>query len=183
MTSAKEGKAVPALPQPGAAEERRRSPLDLLPPPANSSKPLTPFSIEDILSKPSGHRAPAARLLEKVAGSAGPPRNGVPAPDSPLCALEELASKTFQGLELNVLQAAEGKGRLTTGRGAGRAGAGQAASPAPCSLCGNPGVARCKEAGGPEGSGAASTFQRSGRPHRGSDRCGEEASGVRPSSH
>lgn len=110
MTSTKEGKAVPALPQPGAAEERRRSPLDHLPPPANSSKPLTPFSIEDILSKPSGHKAPAARLLEKVAGSAGSPRNGVAAPDSPLCALEELASKTFKGLELNVLQAAEGKG-------------------------------------------------------------------------
>uniref|UniRef100_A0A8C5SJ50 Homeobox domain-containing protein n=1 Tax=Laticauda laticaudata TaxID=8630 RepID=A0A8C5SJ50_LATLA len=112
MTSAKEGKAVPALPQPGAAEERRRSPLDHLPPPANSSKPLTPFSIEDILSKPSGHKAPAARLLEKVAGSAGAPRNGVPAPDSPLCALEELASKTFKGLELNVLQAAEGRDQL-----------------------------------------------------------------------
>nr|XP_028600439.1 transcription factor LBX2 [Podarcis muralis] len=111
MTSAKEGKAAPALPQP-ATEERRRSPLDQLPPPANSNKPLTPFSIEDILSKPSARKPPAARLLDKVAGSAGPPRNGVPAPASPLCALEELASKTFKGLEVNVLQAAEGRDPL-----------------------------------------------------------------------
>ncbi|KAJ6658607.1 hypothetical protein lerEdw1_019995 [Lerista edwardsae] len=111
MTSATEGKAAPSLPQPGA-EERRRSPLDQLPPPANSNKPLTPFSIEDILSKPSGRKAPSTGLLDKVAGSAASPRNGVPAPASPLCALEELASKTFQGLEVNVLQAAEGRDSL-----------------------------------------------------------------------
>ncbi|XP_062991735.1 transcription factor LBX2 [Elgaria multicarinata webbii] len=111
MTSAKEGKAAPPLLQPGA-EERRRIPLDQLPPPANSNKPLTPFSIEDILSKPSGRKAPASRLLDKVAGATGAPRNGVPAPASPLCALEELASKTFKGLEVNVLQAAEGRDPL-----------------------------------------------------------------------
>lgn len=115
MTSASEGKAAPPLSQPGA-EERRRSPLDQLPPPANSNKPLTPFSIEDILSKPSGRKAPSTALLDKVAGSAGSPRNGVPAPASPLCALEELASKTFQGLEVNVLQAAEGKNPRAGGR-------------------------------------------------------------------
>ncbi|KAG7281971.1 hypothetical protein CRUP_003029 [Coryphaenoides rupestris] len=40
-----------------AAESRRRSPLDHLPPPAaNANKPLTPFSIEDILNKPSVKR-------------------------------------------------------------------------------------------------------------------------------
>uniref|UniRef100_A0A668AWU3 Ladybird homeobox 1a n=1 Tax=Myripristis murdjan TaxID=586833 RepID=A0A668AWU3_9TELE len=32
---------------------------------------------------------------------------------SPLCALEELASKTFKGLEVSVLQAAEGRDGLT----------------------------------------------------------------------
>lgn len=112
MTSAKEGKAAPPLlPPPSGAEERRRSPLDQLPPPANSNKPLTPFSIEDILNKPCGRRAPSARLLDKVACSPAAPRNGVvPAPASPLCALQELASKTFKGLEVNVLQAAEGNG-------------------------------------------------------------------------
>ncbi|KAK1887090.1 Transcription factor LBX1 [Dissostichus eleginoides] len=40
-----------------AVENRRRSPLDHLPPPANSNKPLTPFSIEDILNKPSVKRS------------------------------------------------------------------------------------------------------------------------------
>ncbi|NXN93797.1 LBX1 factor, partial [Rhinopomastus cyanomelas] len=46
-----------------------------------------------------------ARLPEKAAG----PRGGGCSPASPLCALEELASKTFRGLELGVLQAAEGR--------------------------------------------------------------------------
>ncbi|XP_065454578.1 LOW QUALITY PROTEIN: transcription factor LBX2 [Chrysemys picta bellii] len=116
MTSAREGKAAGPLLCP-AGQERRRSPLDQLPPPANSNKPLTPFSIEDILSKPSvrkaatGPCAPSPRLLDRAAGS-GAPRNGVPAPSSPLCALEELASKTFQGLEVNVLQAAKGRDPL-----------------------------------------------------------------------
>ncbi|KAL8206426.1 UNVERIFIED_CONTAM: Transcription factor lbx1 [Gekko kuhli] len=115
MTSAKEGKAGPPVPQPsGGAEERRRNPLDQLPPPANSNKPLTPFGIEDILSKPSsGRKAACARLLDKgLTGSSGSPRSGAPAPASPLCALEELATKTFKGLEVNVLQAAEGRDPL-----------------------------------------------------------------------
>ncbi|XP_020650815.2 transcription factor LBX2 [Pogona vitticeps] len=122
MTSATEGKAPPTPSQPvdgggrGGGEERHRSPLDQLPPPANSNKPLTPFSIEDILNKPSGRKAPSARLvfLDKVTASTGRPRNGnsLPAPTSPLCALEELASKTFKGLEVNVLQAAEGRDPL-----------------------------------------------------------------------
>nr|XP_038034775.1 transcription factor LBX2 [Anas platyrhynchos] len=112
MTSAREAAGSPPLP--AAGEERRRGALDQLPPPANSNKPLTPFGIEDILSRPSGrrappgHGAPPARLPDKAAGP-GAPRNGVCAPSSPLCALEELASKTFKGLELNVLQAAEGR--------------------------------------------------------------------------
>ncbi|XP_068597219.1 transcription factor LBX1a [Brachionichthys hirsutus] len=106
---------------PAMLEERRRSPLDQLPPPANSNKPLTPFSIADILSKPPGRRSyslsGAARHVspgEKLP-SAG---NGVSgralfSRTSPLCALEELASKTFKGLEVSVLQAAEGRDGLT----------------------------------------------------------------------
>lgn len=139
MTSAKEGKAAGPLLYP-SGQERRRSPLDQLPPPANSNKPLTPFSIEDILSKPSVRKAPCApspRLLDKAAGS-GAPRNGAPAPSSPLCALEELASKTFQGLEVNVLQAAEGTGaRPGRDGGPGKAGPGPGQPPlgsGPCPL-------------------------------------------------
>ena len=94
-------------------EEKRRSPLDQLPPPANSNKPLTPFSIEDILNKPSVRRSlslygdPQHQKLP----SAGYSLSGRPllSQSSPLCALEELASKTFKGLEVSVLQAAEGK--------------------------------------------------------------------------
>lgn len=103
---------------PAVLEELRRSPLDQLPPPANSNKPLTPFSIEDILSKPSVRRSyslsgAAAHLLspgEKLP-SAGHSVSGraLLSQTSPLCALEELASKTFKGLEVSVLQAAEGK--------------------------------------------------------------------------
>ncbi|XP_047459452.1 transcription factor LBX1a [Mugil cephalus] len=101
-------------------EERGRSPLDHLPPPANSNKPLTPFSIEDILNKPSVRRSyslsGAGRLIspgEKLL-SAGHSLPGGPllCQSSPLCALEELASKTFKGLEVSVLQAAEGKDGL-----------------------------------------------------------------------
>lgn len=110
MTSKEEGKAAPG-------EERRRSPLDHLPPPANSNKPLTPFSIEDILNKPSVRRSyslcGAAHLLA-AADKHSP--GGLPlagrallSQTSPLCALEELASKTFKGLEVSVLQAAEGR--------------------------------------------------------------------------
>ncbi|XP_071768743.1 transcription factor LBX1a [Centroberyx gerrardi] len=106
---------------PAVMEERRRSPLDQLPPPANSNKPLTPFSIEDILNKPSVRRSyslcGAAHLIspgEKLP-SAGHSLSGraLLSQTSPLCALEELASKTFKGLEVSVLQAAEGRDGLT----------------------------------------------------------------------
>ncbi|XP_076016580.1 transcription factor LBX1a [Genypterus blacodes] len=116
MTSKDESKC------PAVMEERRRSPLDQLPPPANANKPLTPFSIEDILSKPSVRRSysalcGAAHLLspgDKVP-SAGHSLSGraLLSQTSPLCALEELASKTFKGLEVSVLQAAEGRDGLT----------------------------------------------------------------------
>lgn len=116
MTS-KDDSKCPAVP-----EERRRSPLDQLPPPANSNKPLTPFSIEDILSKPPVRKSyslsgAAVHLLsssgEKLP-SAGHSLSSRPllSQTSPLCALEELASKTFKGLEVSVLQAAEGKTRI-----------------------------------------------------------------------
>ncbi|XP_042357478.1 transcription factor LBX1a [Plectropomus leopardus] len=106
---------------PAVLEERRRSPLDHLPPPANSNKPLTPFSIEDILNKPSVRRnyslSGAAHHIstgEKLT-SAGHSLSGraLLSQTSPLCALEELASKTFKGLEVSVLQAAEGRDGLT----------------------------------------------------------------------
>ncbi|XP_041065249.1 transcription factor LBX1-like [Carcharodon carcharias] len=105
-----------------SVEERRRSPLDHLPPPANSNKPLTPFSIEDILNKPSVRRGYTLcgtnHLLsptDKHTPSGMPlsGRAGVLTQTSPLCALEELASKTFKGLEVSVLQAAEGRDGLT----------------------------------------------------------------------
>ncbi|XP_077434170.1 transcription factor LBX2 [Vanacampus margaritifer] len=124
MTSTKDMKAGSVLPS--AGEGRRRAPLDRLPPPANSNKPLTPFSIEDILSKPSVKKSACSsvatgacpgrpRVLEKVAAAAAAAaaaRNGINTPSSPLCALEELASKTFKGLEVNVIQAAEGREHL-----------------------------------------------------------------------
>lgn len=158
MTSAREAAGSPPLP--AAGEERRRGALDQLPPPANSNKPLTPFGIEDILSRPSGrrappgHGAPPARLPDKAAGP-GAPRNGVCAPSSPLCALEELASKTFKGLELNVLQAAEGTGAL----GAGPAARGRGRER------GRPGR-RLGAGGGPEGAGQV-RVRRPGRAGRG----------------
>ncbi|XP_039995744.1 transcription factor LBX1a [Xiphias gladius] len=106
---------------PAVLEERRRSPLDQLPPPANSNKPLTPFSIEDILSKPSVRRScslsGATQLLspgEKLASACHSlSGRALLSQTSPLCALEELASKTFKGLEVSVLQAAEGRDGLT----------------------------------------------------------------------
>ncbi|XP_018549578.1 transcription factor LBX1a [Lates calcarifer] len=106
---------------PAVLEERRRSPLDQLPPPANSSKPLTPFSIEDILNKPSVRRSYSlsgtAHLLSpgERLPSAGQSLSSraLLSQTSPLCALEELASKTFKGLEVSVLQAAEGRDGLT----------------------------------------------------------------------
>ncbi|KAM9315170.1 transcription factor LBX1b [Pholidichthys leucotaenia] len=104
-----------------AVESRRRSPLDHLPPPANSNKPLTPFSIEDILNKPSMKRSyticDSAHLISSSEKHRSP---GIPLSSralltqtSPLCALEELASKTFKGLEVSVLQAAEGRDGMT----------------------------------------------------------------------
>ncbi|XP_069755583.1 transcription factor LBX1-like [Narcine bancroftii] len=103
-------------------DERRRSPLDQLPPPANSNKPLTPFSIEDILNKPSVRRGFAVCGANHLLSAADKhtssalalaTRTGVLSQTSPLCALEELASKTFKGLEVSVLQAAEGRDGLT----------------------------------------------------------------------
>ncbi|KAM6972826.1 transcription factor LBX1-like [Aplochiton taeniatus] len=102
-------------------ENRRRSPLDHLPPPANSNKPLTPFSIEDILNKPSVKRSyticGTAHLIsstEKHRSSSIPlSSRALLTQTSPLCALEELASKTFKGLEVSVLQAAEGRDGMT----------------------------------------------------------------------
>ncbi len=95
-----------------AMESHGLNPLDHLPPPASSNKPLTPFSITDILSKPTVkrtsriHRLPAS---ERPRQSITVSRQTLITQTSPLCALQELASKTFKGLELGVLQAAEGK--------------------------------------------------------------------------
>lgn len=97
--------------RPVVLEERRRSPLDQFPPPANSNKPLTPFSIEDILNKPSVRSCCSIISPGDKLPSAGHSLSGraLLSQTSPLCALEELASKTFKGLEVSVLQAAEGK--------------------------------------------------------------------------
>ncbi|XP_007249511.2 transcription factor LBX1a [Astyanax mexicanus] len=98
-----------------SVEDRRRSPLDHLPPPANSNKPLTPFSIEDILNKPSVKRSYSLLPAAEKATPAGHPlaSRALLTHTSPLCALEELASKTFKGLEVSVLQAAEGRDGMT----------------------------------------------------------------------
>ncbi|XP_051506678.1 transcription factor LBX1a [Myxocyprinus asiaticus] len=111
MTSKEDAKGA-------SVEDRRRSPLDHLPPPANSNKPLTPFSIEDILNKPSVKRSyticGTAHLLSS--GEKHPStghHRALLTQTSPLCALEELASKTFKGLEVSVLQAAEGRDGMT----------------------------------------------------------------------
>ncbi|XP_067858785.1 transcription factor LBX1-like [Heptranchias perlo] len=122
MSSKEEAKSSSATLH-SSVEERRRSPLDHLPPPANSNKPLTPFSIEDILNKPSvrrGYTLCGTNHLLSAADKHAPSgiplasRAGVLSQTSPLCALEELASKTFKGLEVSVLQAAEGS--VLTGR-------------------------------------------------------------------
>ncbi|XP_026165474.1 transcription factor LBX1a [Mastacembelus armatus] len=102
-------------------EERRCGSLYHVPLPANSNKPLTPFSIVDILSKPSVKRSNSlsgkAHLLapeEKLSSASHSLSDrALLSQTSPLCALEELASKTFKGLEVNVLQAAEGRDGLT----------------------------------------------------------------------
>ncbi|XP_051883627.1 transcription factor LBX1-like [Pristis pectinata] len=121
MSSKEEAKSSSATLH-SSLDERRRSPLDQLPPPANANKPLTPFSIEDILNKPSVRRgfalcgtnhllSAADKHTPSALALAGRP--GVLSQTSPLCALEELASKTFKGLEVSVLQAAEGRDGLT----------------------------------------------------------------------
>lgn len=102
---------------PAVLEGSIRSPLDQLQPPVNTNKPLTPFSIDDILNKPSVKRSyslsgttqlisPGEKLPSACHSVSG---RVLLSQTSPLCALEELASKTFKGLEVSVLQAAEGK--------------------------------------------------------------------------
>ncbi|KAM9585318.1 transcription factor LBX2 [Trichechus inunguis] len=61
--------------------------------------PGTPFSIADILGPRMARRAPLAPQF---------PESG-PGPRSPLCALEELTSTTFRGLDGRVLQPSEGR--------------------------------------------------------------------------
>ncbi|KAL3972528.1 alpha-amylase [Sarotherodon galilaeus] len=106
---------------PAILEGSIRSPLDQLQPPVNTNKPLTPFSIDDILNKPSVKRSyslsGATQLIspgEKLPSACHSVSGRVLlSQTSPLCALEELASKTFKGLEVSVLQAAEGRDGLT----------------------------------------------------------------------
>ncbi|XP_072475972.1 transcription factor LBX2 [Notamacropus eugenii] len=92
--------AAPAAGTPWLGGPDMTSAQESGPPPAASNKPLTPFSIADILG-PSARPTPAPAP--------------VPAqdPTSPLCALEELASKTFRRLDGTVLQAAEGRAALS----------------------------------------------------------------------
>lgn len=110
MTSKHESKC------PAVLQDRSCSRADQLQP-ASTSKPLTPFSIDDILSKPSVRRScalsgaglrscPGEKVPSEARSLSG---RAVLGNSSPLCALEELASKTFRGLEVSVLQAAEGK--------------------------------------------------------------------------
>ncbi|KPP63650.1 transcription factor LBX1-like [Scleropages formosus] len=97
MTSSRDAAADSVLRRGG--EGSARSPPDRPPTAGSSTKPLTPFGIEDILKKPA----------VKSAAALWPPRNRVKSrtPPSPLCALEELASKTLKGLEVTVIGAAE----------------------------------------------------------------------------
>nr|XP_002709763.1 transcription factor LBX2 [Oryctolagus cuniculus] len=62
-------------------------------------QPRTPFSIADILGPRLVPRAPSVAQL---------PESG-PGPASPLCALEELTSKTFRGLDGRAPQPLEGR--------------------------------------------------------------------------
>uniref|UniRef100_A0A8C7EHT7 Homeobox domain-containing protein n=1 Tax=Nothoprocta perdicaria TaxID=30464 RepID=A0A8C7EHT7_NOTPE len=85
------------------------------PAPAPAARPA-PAALPVTSCPPSSREAPGqagvahpSAPFPSPAAGPGAPRTGVSAPSSPLCALEELASKTFQGLELNVLQAAEGR--------------------------------------------------------------------------
>nr|DBA29571.1 TPA: hypothetical protein GDO54_009785 [Pyxicephalus adspersus] len=74
-------------------------------------KPLTPFTIQDILSRPSPRRPPSSYGAPQPAHK-GPP--GSLPPSSPLCALQELTSKTFRGLERSGAPAGEGRDPLTS---------------------------------------------------------------------
>ncbi|XP_026060741.1 transcription factor LBX1b [Carassius auratus] len=99
-----------------AMESHGLNPLDHLQPPASSDKALTPFSIADILSRPTVKRTVRIYRLpasERPRKSITVSRQTLITQTSPLCALHELASKTFKGLELGVLQAAEGRDGLT----------------------------------------------------------------------
>ncbi|KAM5318781.1 transcription factor LBX2 isoform 2-T2 [Glossophaga mutica] len=62
----------------------------------------TPFSIADILGPRWVPRGPSASPLPESS----------PAPKSPLCALEELTSEAFRGLERHALQPSEGGAAL-----------------------------------------------------------------------
>ncbi|XP_054449480.1 transcription factor LBX2 [Pteronotus mesoamericanus] len=59
----------------------------------------TPFSIADILGPRRVPRGPSASQLPDLS----------PGPTSPLCALEELTSKAFRGLDGHALQPSEGR--------------------------------------------------------------------------
>ncbi|XP_003793421.1 transcription factor LBX2 [Otolemur garnettii] len=74
--------------------------------------PRTPFSIADILGP---------RMVPRASSDPQLPESG-PSPSSPLCALEELTSKTFHGLDGSARQPSEGRaGPETLGPGpAGR---------------------------------------------------------------
>ncbi|XP_067324546.1 transcription factor LBX2 [Anolis sagrei] len=134
MTSATEGTAS-RREGGGAGEEEEEEgapppPPPRFPPPAApaSGKPLTPFSIADILGKPpcSGEErargvgrarrgapcssASAFAFLDAPSPSSPSPRRS-PGPSSPLCALEQLASKTFRALEGSPLLQAAANGR------------------------------------------------------------------------
>ncbi|KAA8579019.1 hypothetical protein FQN60_010619 [Etheostoma spectabile] len=141
---------------PAVLGERRRGPLDQLPPPANSNKPLTPFSIEDILSKPSGRKCRPQSVVAHIMSPAEklpPAGHSLPgrpllSHSSPLCALEELASKTFKGLEVSVLQAAEGHTEPVSSRSPrdlGPSAAHMAPSPASSSYTERRGSKCCSE--------------------------------------
>ncbi|KAL2086771.1 hypothetical protein ACEWY4_017830 [Coilia grayii] len=90
-----------------------RSPLDHLPP-ASTNKPVTPFSIADILKRPSVNRGTTVIFGGKLCSlGLSLPNRTLVTKASPLCALEELTSKTFRGVDVGVLQAVEGKDALT----------------------------------------------------------------------
>uniref|UniRef100_A0A4W5QZL3 Ladybird homeobox 1b n=1 Tax=Hucho hucho TaxID=62062 RepID=A0A4W5QZL3_9TELE len=63
-----------------------------------------PFRVTHLISSAEKHRSSSISALSNRA---------LLTQTSPLCALEELASKTFKGLEVSVLQAAEGRDGMT----------------------------------------------------------------------